>query len=634
MGKRFGFSVVAAVALGFAFFVGCGTGSVEPALSGTDVSVSLTAAPTTITAGGAATLSWTSANADTLNIEPGIGAVGAAGNQQVSPSQTTTYTITAARGTVTRAATATVIVEGPPPPPALQGNFSWKGDPGRTGLNQNESVLKQSNVNVNTFGRLFSDPVDGVVFAQPLYVKNVAIPNQGTHDVVFIATERASVYAFDANAAGGPLWKRSLIDPANGVTTVPNDGKGRTGLGPEAGITGTPAIDPDTGIMYVSVMTLVNGVARHTLHALDITTGVDKFPSKMVTASVPGTGVGTDGNGMVPFQPLPENQRAGLVLHNGVLYVAWGSFNDEGEYHGWLMAFDDNNLNLISAFNTAPDGEGSSIWQSGAAPAIDAEGNIYVMTGDGHQFNANTGGKNYGDSFIKLRLVNNQLTVVDWFTPFNEHCIDVMDLDLGAGGPMLVPQQSGGKDILIAVGKEGRIYVLDRNNMGHFQTGSDSQILQSIVVTPNPCGAAGFDANSTWRMYGTPAYWNGNVYTGSAFGPLRGYRLADARLTEFTTSNVIYEADGQQGRGPIPVVSANGTSDPIVWTVHKRLGDQSNSVLRAFDANDLKRELYNSEQNPGRDALAGGTVFMVPLVINGKVYVTAGNRLHVFGLLP
>jgi hypothetical protein len=631
MGRRLGFSVLPAVGLLFLAFSGCGGGSVEPVPGPGQVSVSVTVSPASISAGASATLNWSSSNADSVTIEPGIGAVAASGSRQVSPTTTTTYTITGIHGTESRSATAILTVQGTST--SAQGHFSWKGDAARTGLNPNESTLKLSNVNVNSFGRRFSNSVDGMVFAQPLYMRNVAVPGKGTFDVVFIATEHASVYAFDANAAGSPLWQRSLIDPANNVTTVPNDGHGRTGLGPEVGITGTPVVDPNTGIMYVSVMTLVNGVARHTLHAIDVTTGSDKFPSKMVQASVPGTGVGTDGSGQVPFQALYANQRAGLALHNGVVYVAWGSYSDEGPYHGWLMAFDANNLNLISAFNTAPDGEGSAIWQAGAAPAVDSEGNVYVMTGDGQQFNANAGGKNYGDSFIKLRLVNNQLTVVDWFTPFNEHCIDLADLDLGAGGPMLVPEPSGGRNLLIAVGKEGRAYVLDRNNMGHFQTGSDSQIVQSIVITPNPCGTPGFDGNVTWRMYGTPTYWNGNVYFGSAFGPLRGYRLADAHLTQFSTSNVTFEASGQQGRGPIPTVSANGTSDGIVWTVHRRISD-GHQILRAFDGNDLTRELYNSEMNAARDAMqASGTVFMVPLVINGKVYVTSGNRLYVYGLL-
>jgi hypothetical protein len=257
-----------------------------------------------------------------------------------------------------------------------------------------------------------------------------------------------------------------------------------------------------------------------------------------------------------------------------------------------------------------------------------------VSTGDGQQFNANSGGKNYGDSIIKLRLVNRELTVIDWFTPFNEHCIDVMDLDLGSGGPMLVPGTSGGKELLLVHGKEGRLYMLDRNNMGHFQTGSDSQIVQSILVSPVRCGGSGFSADTTWRMYGTPTFWNGNVYIGSAFGPLRGYRLVNAHLEEFSVSDVVFAADGQRGRGPIPVVSAHGNADAIVWTVQRRVTD-SHQILRAFDATDLKHELFNSEQNPTRDALPnGGTVFMVPLVVNGRVYVTAGNRLHVYGLLP
>jgi hypothetical protein len=279
--------------------------------------------------------------------------------------------------------------------------------------------------------------------------------------------------------------------------------------------------------------------------------------------------------------------------------------------------------------NLSPSTEGASVWHAGAAPTADAAGNIYVQTADGHD-NFITGGPNWGDSILKLKLNGNTLSVVDWFTPFNQDCIDRGDLDLGSSGPMLLPDQAGAHPHLMVTGsKEGRIYLLDRDNLGHFNNGSDRQIPQEILINPKPCGQT--DTNSTYRMYGTGTYWNGNVYLGSVFSNLRAFQLANGQLTQTSGSKTVFQGNGQLGRGPIPVVSANGSVQGIVWAVE--VGLDHNNTMHAYDANNLANELYNSNQNAARDGLGFSGVFVVPTVINGKVFVVAGDQLSVYGLL-
>ena len=453
----------------------------------------------------------------------------------------------------------------------------------------------------------------------------------GTHNVIFVGTENDSVYALDADDPTQILWKRSFIDPANGITPADGSFGGRTGIGPIVGVTGTPVIDPTTQTMYVSAMTEENGTTFHRLHALDITTGAEKFggPSE-ITATVPGTGIDTDGSGNVTFHPPTENQRAGLQLVNGVVYVAFASFSDTEPYHGWLFAYDAATLAQLAALNLSPNSEGAGLWQAGAAPTADAEGNVYIQTGDGHNFNI-TGGPDWGDTVLKLKLNGGSFSVVDWFMPYNQDCIDKDDLDLGSGGPMLLPDQAGPHTHLMVSGsKEGRIYLLDRDVLGNFNLGSNSQIPQEILINPKPCGQ--LDVNNTLRIYGTPSYWNGFVYVGSVGSNLRAYQLTNGQLTQTSISNTVFQRDGQRGRGPIPVVSANGATEGIVWTVEYTL---SNTItLHAYDGTNLANELYNTQQNATRDALGRGTVFAVPTVIDGRVYVIAVNQLNVYGLLP
>ena len=465
---------------------------------------------------------------------------------------------------------------------------------GGTGANLSETALTTANVNVSSFGRLSkSAHLDGVIFTQPLFVRNLAIAG-GTHNVIFLGTENDSVYALDADDPTQVLWKRSFIDPANGITPADGNFGGRTGIGPLVGVTGTPVIDPVTQTLYVSAMTEENGTTFHRLHALDITTGAEKFggPS-VITASGPGTGIDSDSSGNVTFNPPTQNQRAGLQLVNGVVYIAFASFSDTEPYHGWLFAYDAATLEQLAALNLSPNSEGAGLWQAGAAPTADADGNIYIQTGDGHNLNI-TGGPDWGDTVLKLKLDGGSFSVVDWFMPYNQACIDQDDLDLGSGGPMLLPDQDGlHPHLMVSGSKEGRIYLLDRDVLGNFNLGSNSQIPQEILINPQPCGQ--LDVNNTLRIYGTPSYWNGFVYMGAVGSNLRAYQLTNGQLTQTSASTTVFQRDGQKGRGPIPVVSANGATDGIVWTVEYTLSNTE--ILHAYDGTNLANELYNTQQN-------------------------------------
>ena len=509
--------------------------------------------------------------------------------------------------------------------------LTFKYDLTRAGLNPNETTLTPSNVSSN-FGKLFADSVDGLVFAQPLYMPNLSIPNKGTHNVTFIATEHDSVYALDADSAQSPLWHVSFLDPAAGITSVPttlaNTPGGRTGLGPEVGITGTPVIDPSTNTLFVSAMTYEKNQAVQRLHALDIFTGVEKFGGpKVITATVSGSGVGNDGAGHITFYPITQNQRAGLLLVNGVVYVAFGSFSDIEPYHGWLFAYHAQTLRQLDVFITSPTGEGASLWQGAAAPAADSLGNIYLTTADG-TFDANNGGPNYGDTLLKLKLANGSFTILDWFTPFNQNCLNTDDLDLGAGGPTLLPDGMFTHQLLIVPSKEGRVYVVDRNSMGHYRTDSDSQIIDWVLINSIACETSGGlspDGPTTNRIYGSISYFNESAYVGPANTTLKRYTIADdgsLTLASHTTNSF-------QTRGATSVISANGTSNAILW-VAEFATDTHQTILRAYLAMDLSDQLYASTSTA--DSIGRGVVFTVPVVVNGKVYVGGEGRVTVFGL--
>lgn len=493
--------------------------------------------------------------------------------------------------------------------------LTYHNDLARTGQNLSETILTPANVTPGLFGKLFTYPVDGYVYAQPLYVSGLTIPGRGVHNVVFAATEHDSIYAFDADG-GGVLWQVSFIDKSAGVIPVPAPYTNCGILVPEIGITGTPVIDLAAATLYVVATTLEGPTPffAHRLHALDLTTGRERPSSPvLVQATFPGA---ADGGAIVTFNPQEYKQRPGLALWNGVVYTAWSSHCDRGHYHGWLIGYDASTLKQVAVYNNTPNGIAGSFWASGAAPAVDADGNIYLISGNG-TFDAHNGGADLGESFIKLST-RGGLPVADYFTPFNAIRLSDLDLDLGSSGALLLPDEAGGPlhpRLLVSAGKEGRIYLLDRNNMGHFQPGSDSQIVQSLEGVIQP-------------LFGIPAYFNaalgGNtVYFSAVNDRMKAFSVKNGKLSTapVSSTNATFGYPGS-----VPGISANGSTNGIVWVIDPA------ARLRAFDATDLSKELYDSGNTDGRDSLGTYVKFSTPAIANGKVYVGTQNSVAAFGL--
>lgn len=502
--------------------------------------------------------------------------------------------------------------------------LTYHNDPARTGLNTNETILTPANVNAANFTRLFTLPVDGYVYAQPLVVTNVTFPNLGeVHDVVYVATEHDSVYAFDANNSGSPLWQVSFINPAAGITTVTSDDVNCDDLVPEVGITSTPVIDPDSGTIYVCARTkeVVGSVTNyfHRLHALDLGTGAEKFGGPVeVTANVAGSGDGTDGAGHVAFNPLTQFNRTSLLLNQGVVYVGSAAHCDNGPYHGWLLGYGAQTLTLNNAFNTTPNGGMGGIWMAGCGPACDANGNIYVITGNG-TFDPTPGVNCFGDSFLKLSTTNG-LKVADYFTPYDQAFLSSADLDLGSGGALVLPDEVGSaanRHLLVGAGKEGTIYLISRDNMRHYSAANNNAIVQSLTGIIGEC-------------FCTPAYFNKKIYWLGTGDILKAFTITNGHLSTSPT----LQANTTFGfPGATPSISANGTNNGIVWAL--QTDDYKNNgpaVLHAYDANNLSVELYNSSQAGGRDQAGIAVKFTVPTIANGKVFVGGQYSLSVYGL--
>jgi hypothetical protein len=498
--------------------------------------------------------------------------------------------------------------------------LTYHNDLARDGANLAETILTPANVNANDFGKLFTDGVDGVVYAQPLVKSGVVVPGQGTLDLVFVATEHDSVYAFNADSPGAPVWHDSFINPTAGVTTVSDSDLNSNSIAPEVGITSTPVIDPTTSTLFVVAFTKeVSGATTsyvQRLHALDLATGAEKFGGPVVIrASVPGTGPGSV-NGVVSFDAFKENQRPGLLLDNGVVYITWASFDDHTPYHGWVIGYNAQTLQQVAVFNTTPDGGLGGIWMSGAAPAADSAGNIYVVTGNGtfDGGSSTTPNQDYGDTFLELSTAGGGLTLTTYFTPFNQATLDSRDEDLGSGGPVLLPDQPGANPhLLIGAGKEGKIYLLNRDNLGGYDPSTDN------VVQELP--------QAVTSAFDTPAYFNGQVYFAGVNDFLKAFSLANGLLSASPASQSSMTFGYP---GATPSISADGTDNGIVWVIQ----NGSAAVLRAFDATNVSTELYDSNQAGGRDLVGAGVKFSVPTIVNGKVYVGTQSGLEVFGLLP
>jgi hypothetical protein len=495
---------------------------------------------------------------------------------------------------------------------------------GRTGLNSNETILTPVNVNSATFGKLFSQSEDGYVYAQPLYLAGVNFGPQGIHNVVYVVTEHDSVYAFDADDNIGPnaqpLWQTSFINPSAGITTVPSSDVSCSDIQPEIGITGTPVINPTSGTLYLVARTKENGKYFQRLHALDITSGQEKFGGPVViSASVPGTGTGSSG-GVVRFNPMIQNQRAGLLLQGGLVYVAWGSHCDRGAFHGWLMAFGAGSLRRVAAWNATPNQKEAGIWQAGGGLAGDSSDNIYLVTGNGI-FDANVSGADYGDTVVKLAPPQaGVFSVADYFTPANAQYLSSTGKDLGSGGALLVPTQSANAPTqhwLIAGGKQGTIYLIDRDNMGKFGT----------TNTQSLTGAVG-------PIFSSPAWWNNTLYYGGSSDALKAFSF-DPTTGLLSSSPVSRSTNLFRYSGVTPSISANGVTNAIVWVVDVGAWSTGGlAVLRAYNATDLSQELYDSNQNLVRDNPGPAVKFSVPTIANGKVYVPAVGQLSVYGPVP
>jgi Bacterial Ig-like domain (group 2) len=492
----------------------------------------------------------------------------------------------------------------------VPGVFTRQYDNARTGQNTDEIVLTPQNVNVQRFGKLVSYPVDGIIFAQPIYVANVMLPDNSHHNIVYVATTNDTVYAIDADSPSvGIIWQKSLADTAQGETAVPcADESACTLLGADVGIIGTPAIAPATGTLYVDAASEINGNYYHKLHALDIATGDEKFGGPVtIQGSVPGVGEGGDGT-TVTFDPHQHLQRPGLLFANGNVYIGFASYNDTRPYHGWIFAYDANTLQQVNIFNDTPDGYTGGIWQGAGGIAADASGNIYFVTGNG-DFNADTGGRDYGDSIIKLSPT---LSMEDFFTPYNQNDLNIYDMDLGSSSPLLLPDQSGPNlHLLVADGKGGEIYVVNRDNMGHFHAADNSQIVQSMP-------------GATAMVLAVPAYWDGHVYYQDLNYVLRMFGLSNGQIS----ATPQYQLTNTWAQGM--AVSANGSQAGILWAIQVGAGG---GRLEAYDATNLS-ELYDSKQDAARDSTTNAVPFQAPVVVNGKVFVGAQYQIDIYGLLP
>jgi len=493
---------------------------------------------------------------------------------------------------------------------------TFHNDNARTGQNLSETSLTPSTVNATTFGRVGLYALDGKVDAQPLYLSAVAIPGQGTHNILYAATEHDSVYALDADS-GAVIWHDALL----GQGESPSDGRSCSQVVPEIGITSTPVIDRSRGIIYVVTMAK-NGSGQYVqrLFGLDITSGAQLLLTD-VTASVPGSGAGGSG-GMVTFDPKQYEERAALLLLNGNVITAWTSHCDIDPYTGWIMSYDAATLTQTSVLNATANGSRGAFWMAGDGPAADSSGNIYLLEGNG-TFDAALDGNgfpihgNYGNAFLKVSTAGH-LAVADYFEMFNSVSESNADQDLGSGGaivlPDLVDANSQVRHLAVGAGKDAHLYVVDRDAMGKWNS-SSNLIYQDLT------GALG------GGVFSTPAYFNGTLYYGASGDALKAFPVVNARVAATAASK---SARTFTYPGTTPGISASGSTNGIVWAVE----NTGTAVLHAYDARDLSHELYNSSQAAGgRDNFGGGNKFITPTIVNGHVYVGTSTGVAVFGAL-
>ena len=503
----------------------------------------------------------------------------------------------------------------------------------RTGTNLMETTLTTSNVNAQRFGKLFEREVDGQIYGQPLYVPDVLVAGQ-RRNVLYVATMRNNVYAFDADeaSASAPLWHVSL----GPFVKLPDENIG----GPDyhdiadaVGVVSTPVISLRDNAIYVLALTKEGSTYTHRLHALDIRDGRELFNGpRIVAASVRGSGAGSD-QGVISFTSSLQNQRPGLLLSNECVFAAFASYGDHGPYHGWVFGFKADTLDpLPNAFNTTPDGAAGGIWQAGQGPAADAEGNIYFMTGNGTF--SNGARPMLGDSAVKLRP---DLSLGDWFSPFNTDALNGADNDLGSGGLLLIPNTN----LLVGGGKEGKLYVLDKGNLGHFNAAGDTQIVQSWQAAGLPKNGVAPPAppQGLHHIHGSPIIWDApnrgaTIYVWAEADWMRAFTFRSGRFDTAPADMTTMTTPALSMPGAMLSLSADGSRSGtgIIWALHPIHDDANKGVVdglvRAIDASNLQNELWNSEQRPTRDRLGKLAKFTPPTVVNGKVYVaTFSNKV-------
>jgi hypothetical protein len=489
----------------------------------------------------------------------------------------------------------------------------------RTGQNVNETTLTTANVSSTTFGKLGEFSVDGLVDGQPLYLSQVTIGAQ-KKNVLYVVTEHGSVYAFDADSINGItstfLWKTSTL----GAGETSSDNRGCGQVTPEIGITSTPVIDRMRNAIYVVAMSKnSSGTYFQRLHALNLSTGAELFGGPQnITATYPGTGANSSG-GNVVFDPKQYKERPGLLQIAGTIYTTWSSHCDAGPYTSWVMAFSADTLAQTSVLNLVPNGNDGGIWMAGAAPGADASGNIYFIVGNG-DFDTTLNASNFplnancGNCFAKVS--SGALALLDYFTPLNTVSESNSDTDFGSGGPVLLPDMVDAngvtRHLAVGAGKDANIYVVDRDNMGKFNSAQDNNYQ---VITGQIGG-----------VWSKPSYFNGTVYYGSVSTALKAFPVTNAKLAGTSSSQTTHTFGYP---GTTPSISANGTTNGIVWAI-----ENSGAILFAYDATNLTRELYDSNQAANNRDHFSGNKFITPMVVNGKVYVGTPNSVTVFGLLP
>lgn len=621
------------LAAGFpaAILLSCGGGD-SGSTSAANTAPSITAQPTaqSVTAGQTATFSVTAAGTAPLSYQwarNGIAISGATFASYSTPATAgsddgSTYSVTVsnAAGSVTSSSVALhVSTNGSNPPPTGSGTdvVTFKNDNGRTGQNLTETLLTPSNVNSQSFGLLRSLSVDGKVDAQPLYLSQLTVGG-ASHNVVFVATEHASVYAYDADT-GSKLWQVTLL--AQGETTAKqSDAFGCSQVVPELGITATPAIDRNAGshgTIYVVAMSKDASHFHQRLHALDVTTGEELLGGPTEIAATYPTSSGT-----TTFDPQAYEERAALLVANGTIYTSWTSHCDRQPYTGWVIGFSQSSLTRSGVLNVAPNsaGAGPAIWMSGAGPGADAAGNVYFLTANGAfepalDAQGFPNKQDYGNSFVKMG--GSSFAVADYFALEDTVAASAADRDLGSGGELLLPDLTDGnhtvRHLIAGAGKDGNIYVVNRDSLGKFDANAN-HIWQQVN------GALG------GRVFASPAYFNNTLYYGAGGASLRAFQIANAMLGGAATAQT---GNTFTFPGTSPVVSANGTADAIVWA-HENTDP---AVLHAYLASDLSHELYNSNQAAGqRDHFGTGNKFIAPVVADGKVFVGTTNSVAVFGL--